>query len=290
MQKINTIAVLGAGQMGTGIAQVCIAAGYSVILVDQASNALATAERKIRLGLKKWSEKNLIEKRFYQTPDLTLSNELKTCAVADVVIEAITEDKNHKLNLFSTLSEICKTETILCSNTSSISIAAIAKKTLIPQRVIGMHFFNPVPAMSLVEIIPTEQTDQETIELISELSVALGKTPISVKDSPGFISNRILMPMINEAIACLDEGIASPEGIDQIMTLGMAHPMGPLELADLIGLDTCESILQVLANGLKNDHYRPHPLLTKKVSSGELGKKSGRGFYQYPDNAERQIN
>ena len=281
--EIKKIMVIGAGQMGGGIAQVCSQTGYMVVLADLeekfVQKGMAVIEGNLQRSMDKGrissEEKDAVLKRIKGTADL------KEGAGADIVIEAVVEKMDVKEKLFRSLDEICPAHTILASNTSSLPITAIATVTSRPEKVIGMHFMNPVPVMKLVEIIRGLATSDETYQTVEALTLELGKEPVEVNDFPGFVSNRILLPMINEAIYCLMEGVAQPEAIDNVMKLGMNHPMGPLALADLIGLDTCLSIMEVLHEGLGDSKYRPCPLLRKYVSAGWLGRKSGRGFYQY---------
>ncbi len=281
--EIKKIMVLGAGQMGGGIAQVCAQKGYQVVLRDIndqfVQRGLGIIEKNLKRGVEKGrmtaEEKDAVMSRI--TPTLTLD----AGAEADVVIEAIIEDAQLKKETFEALDTICPAHTILASNTSSLPITQIAAATNRPEKVIGMHFMNPVPVMKLVEVIRGIATSDETYQVIESLSKELGKVPVEVNDFPGFVSNRILLPMINEAVYCLMEDVGSAEGIDTVMKLGMNHPMGPLELADLIGLDTCLAIMEVLYDGFKDSKYRPCPLLRKYVTAGWLGRKSGRGFYTY---------
>ena len=270
--------------MGNGIAHCFAQKGFNVYLVDLSLQSLEKAKLKIEKNLDRMIKKNLIseqekkdtlEKILYQTK---LDENVKK---SDLVIEAATESKSIKLNIFRELDDLCDSQTILASNTSSISISDIAKDTSKPERIIGMHFMNPVPIMKLVEVIKTIHTSKATVESVIELSKQMKKIPVKCNDYPGFVSNRILMPMINEAIFCLEQNVATKESIDSIMRLGMSHPMGPLELADFIGLDVCLDIMDVLWIGFNDSKYRPCTLLKNMVSSGMLGKKSGKGFYDY---------
>ncbi len=281
--KIEQITVIGAGTMGNGIAHVCAQFGYKVNLVDVSETALDKAIATITKNLDRQLQKGSITE---ETKNLTLNNitkntDLKTAENSDIVIEAASENFNIKEKIFQQLDTICKPETILASNTSSISITRIAACTNRPEKVIGMHFMNPVPVMKLVEIIKGYSTDKATTETIVTLTKQLQKTPIEANDFPGFVANRILMPMINEAIYTLNEGVSGVAEIDQIMKLGMAHPMGPLQLADFIGLDVCLSILNVLYEGFGLPKYAPCPLLVNMVTAKHLGIKTGKGFYNY---------
>ncbi len=279
---MKTIMVIGAGQMGSGIAQVAAQAGYQVILNDIKDEFVTRGingieknlNRNVEKGKMTAEEKEAILKRF------KLSTSLHDAANADLVVEAAVENMVIKSQIFKTLDEVCPEHTILASNTSSLPITEIAACTKRPEKVIGMHFMNPVPVMKLVEIIRGLATSNEVYKEIEDLSREMGKTPVEVNDAPGFVANRILIPMINEAIWTLNEGIAKPEAIDDVMKLGMNHPMGPLALADLIGLDTVLAICNVLHEGL-GDKYRPCPLLRKYVKAGWLGRKTGRGFFSY---------
>ncbi|WP_424000371.1 3-hydroxyacyl-CoA dehydrogenase family protein [Maribacter sp. IgM3_T14_3] len=281
---MNTIAVIGAGTMGNGIAHVFAQNGYQVHLIDVSQDALDKGLSTVAKNLDRMVAK---EKITTADKENTLANiksftELKLgVANADLVIEAATENVTIKLKIFKELDDVCDANTILASNTSSISITQIAAATSRPEKVIGMHFMNPVPIMSLVEIIRGYSTSNETTDVIMDLSEKLGKTPTEVNDYPGFVANRILMPMINEAIETLHHGVAGVEEIDTVMKLGMAHPMGPLQLADFIGLDVCLSILNVMHDGFKNPKYAPSPLLINMVMAGKKGVKSGEGFYDY---------
>ena len=281
---IERIAVLGAGQMGNGIAQVAACAGYEVVMIDIKQDYLDKGLAAIENSLSRVVKK---ERMTQQDADVAISlistsTEKTSAAGADLVVEAIPEIPELKFSTFAELDSICKPEAILASNTSSISINAIADATKRPDRVIGMHFMNPVPVMKLVEIINGQGTSSEVTELVVEASERMGKVPLACNDSPGFVSNRILCPMINEAILAFEEGVAEPEAIDGIMKLGMNHPIGPLALADLIGLDTILHIMNVLHEGFEgNPKYAPSDLLKKMVSEGKLGRKSGEGFYKY---------
>jgi 3-hydroxybutyryl-CoA dehydrogenase len=277
------VAVVGAGQMGNGIAHVFAQNGFDVTMVDVSADALrrgrdtiaANLDRQIKKGSLQAADKEIILGR------ITTEHALSAAADASLVIEAATENRDLKFQIFSQLDGIDAPSLILASNTSSISISEIAARTTRPDKVIGMHFMNPVPVMQLVEVIRGLATSDETTSRVLELAKAVGKTPVEVRDFPGFVANRVLMPMINEAIFCLMEGVGDADAIDTVMKLGMNHPMGPLALADLIGLDTCLAILEVMHDGLGDPKYRPCPLLRKYVAAGWLGRKTKRGFYVY---------
>jgi len=275
--------VIGAGTMGNGIAQVFATYGHPVTLVDVDDAALGRAVGAIKKSLDRFVKKEKMTAGDAEAAAgrIRTSTSLKDLAGADLVVEAIVEDLGVKEKVFKELDGVAKDGAILASNTSSIWITKIAAATKRPDKVVGMHFMNPVPMMKLVEIIRGQDTSDATTAKVVELAKKLDKTPVEVRDSPGFVSNRVLMPMINEAIFCLYEGVGTADAIDTVMKLGMAHPMGPLQLADFIGLDVCLAILEVLHNDLGDDKYRPCPLLRKMVMAGHLGKKSGRGFYPY---------
>ncbi|MGB0827210.1 MAG: 3-hydroxybutyryl-CoA dehydrogenase [Candidatus Poseidoniaceae archaeon] len=280
---MKRIAVIGAGQMGNGITQVAASAGYEVLMVDIKQEFVDRGMATIQKSLSKLVSK---ERMSQSDADETLARITTTtnrndCADVDLVVEAVPEILELKTSIFSELDEICKPECILASNTSSISISTIANATSRPDKVIGMHFMNPVPIMKLVEIINGDQTSEATNSAVVEAAEKMGKTALSCNDSPGFVSNRILCPMLNEAILTLQEGVAEPEAIDGIMKLGMNHPIGPLALSDLIGLDTVLHIMNVLHEGLNDDKYAPADLLKSMVAEGKLGRKSGEGFYKY---------
>ncbi|HTK31027.1 MAG TPA: 3-hydroxybutyryl-CoA dehydrogenase [Candidatus Saccharimonadaceae bacterium] len=284
---VRRVAVIGGGTMGNGIAQVFATSGFDVRLVDAAPDAVERALATISRNLERVAKKQNwpADQAAQVLRRISGGVELAAARDCDVAIEAVSEDFALKKRIFETLDGLAPANAVLATNTSSISITEIAAVTKRPAQVIGMHFMNPVPVMPLVEIIRGLATSDATYALTEDLSRRLGKTPVEVNDSPGFVSNRILMPMINEAAFTLMEGVATRDAIDSVMKLGMNHPMGPLALADLIGLDTCLSIMQVLHDGLGDAKYRPCPLLRKYVAAGWLGKKSGRGFYEYPQQA-----
>ena len=281
--EIKKFGIIGAGQMGHGIAQVAAQSGFEVVMrdiapefVEKGMNGIKKSlDRGVKKGRITEEEKEKILSRIHGTVDI---NELKD---VDIAIEAAIENEGLKKKIFAELDEITPKHAILATNTSSISITVIASATKRPEKVIGMHFMNPVPVMKLVEVIRGMATDDETNNTIIELAKVMGKTPVEVNDYPGFVSNRVLLPMLNEAMYAVYEGVATPEAVDSVMKLGMNHPMGPLELADLIGLDTCLHIMEVLYEGFSDSKYRPCPLLKKMVAAGYLGRKTGRGFYTY---------
>lgn len=281
---IQKVGVIGAGTMGNGIAQVFAGTGYQVTLCDIDQKFLERAlgtisknlDREMSKGKITEAQKSETRKRITPTIDRSV---LSDC---DFIVEAASEKFDIKAELFREIDRICRGEVVLATNTSSISITKLAATTGRPDRVIGMHFFNPVPVMKLVEIVRGLGTSDETFKTVHELAIKLEKTPVEVNDAPGFVSNRVLMPLLNEAIYAVMEGVATPEAVDEVFKLGMAHPMGPLALADFIGLDVCLDIMRVMLTGLGDPKYRPCPLLIKMVDAGRLGKKSGQGFYKYP--------
>jgi 3-hydroxybutyryl-CoA dehydrogenase len=301
MMEIRTVGVVGAGQMGHGIAHVMLRAGHRVLLLDVSQDLVQAGAKRILKGLARDVEKErLTEEQRQQAITRLKTTTMPTksassinptgvflpisldLAAVDIVIEAVTEKFDVKADVFSSLEGYCPPDTIFASNTSSISITKLAAATQRPTKFVGLHFFNPVPVMKLVEVVPGLQTAPETVEKAIALAASAGKTPVRVNDHPGFVSNRVLMPMINEAVFCLMEGVADAAGVDNVMKLGMNHPMGPLELADLIGLDVCRDIMMVLYESFHDSKYRPCPLLEKMVAAGWLGCKTGRGFYTYP--------
>ena len=282
-EKTASVAVIGAGTMGNGIAHVCAQRGRRATLVDLSEELLQQGLETIAKNLSRQVSKELLTR---DEADATLGRVYATTTLAEVkdaqlIVEAVSEDADLKRRIFADLDGLCPPETILASNTSSISITLLGAATKRPDKVIGMHFMNPVPVMKLVEVVRGHDTSDETHDTVVALARELGKTPVTVSDYPGFVANRVLMPMINEAIFCLMEGVAEREAIDEVMKLGMNHPLGPLALADLIGLDVCLSILEVLHAELGDDKYRPCPLLRRMVAAGHLGRKAGRGFYAY---------
>ncbi len=281
--QVQNVAIIGAGQMGSGIAQVFAQSGYQTVVYDVVQPQLDRARAGTTRSLDKFVEKGKLTaaEREATLGRLLFTADLTQVASADLVIEAIVEKLESKQQTWRQIDEICKPEAIFATNTSSVPITQLAGVVSHPERFIGMHFMNPVPLMQLVEVIRGLLTRDDVHQTVMDTARALGKTPVTVNDAPGFISNRILMPMINEAVVCLQEGIANRDDIDTVMKLGMNHPMGPLTLADFIGLDTCLYIMEILHRDLGEDKYRPSPLLRKMVQAGLLGKKSGRGFYDY---------
>lgn len=278
---IQQVGVVGAGQMGQGIAQVLACAGIQVVLVDISADQLELALSRTEMSVAKLKERNKLPVECNPLPFIATSVSMDALANCDLVVEAATEDEMTKRKIFQALNGVCKSSAILASNTSSISIGRLAALVDNPERMLGVHFMNPVPLMALIEVIVTKHTSENTRSTVLELAEKLGKTAVVVKDRPAFVLNRILLPTINEAIRVVEEGAATPEQVDQIMTLGAGFPIGPLALADMIGLDTCLSILDLMFVELKDARYLPAPLLREKVVEGELGKKSGKGFYTY---------
>ena len=289
IDSVRTIGVVGAGQMGGGIAQAAVMADFSVVLHDSEKRALEAALQGIDRGLQRLVEKGGMAQADKGTAirQVRTTTELKDLAACDFVVEAVSERLPLKMQIFEALDAGCRPEVVLATNTSSLSITRIAAATRRPERVVGMHFMNPVPVMKLIEVVPGQATSRATTDDTVALALRMGKTPVLSQDLPGFISNRVLMPMINEAIFALYEGLGTRDDIDTVMTLGMRHPMGPLALADFIGLDTCLSILEILQEGFGDPKYRPCPLLRRLVDAGHLGRKSGRGFYDYSQGAPR---
>ena len=283
MKETRVIGVVGSGTMGNGIAHVAARAGFHVVLLDVQQEALSRALETISKNLDREIAKNKLSMsdKSEVISRITPTTDINRLAESNFVIEAVIEDFDAKAKLFQSLDRIVGTDIVLASNTSSISITKMASKTQRPDRVIGMHFMNPVPVMNLVEVVRGLATSNETCQATKNLAAAMDKTAVEVADFPGFVSNRVLMPMINEAIFCVMEGVGSAEAVDTVMKLGMNHPIGPLALADLIGLDVCLNVLEVLQEGLGDPKYRPCPLLRKMVDAGQLGRKSGRGFYSY---------
>jgi len=281
--SIQRVGVVGAGAMGHGIAQVLLRYGYQVVLTDSSASFLDRGRERIQKGLARDVEKARLtaEERDRALAALESSTSLDAAAAADFVIEAITENFDAKAQVWRDLDARARPEVIFASNTSSISITRLAAVTRRAAQFVGLHFFNPVPVMKLVEVVAGLDTSPEAVDVAEKLARSLEKTPVRVNDAPGFVSNRVLMPMINEAVYAVMEGVAAPQAVDEVMKLGMNHPMGPLELADFIGLDVCHDIMQVLYEGFHDSKYRPCPLLEKMVAAGRLGRKSGRGFYDY---------
>jgi len=279
---IKHIFVIGAGTMGNGIAQTAAVSGFQVTMMDVIPDALKRGQAAIAKSVEKLAEKGKLNSQQKEAAQgISTAADLKNAAKADLVIEAATENPELKFKLFKDLDNLAKPGVILASNTSSISLTKLAAATQRPDKVVGMHFFNPVPLMSLLEVVRGLATSDETVKTALEVGQQMGKTAVVVKDSPGFVSNRILCPMLNEAIYALEEGVADPEGIDTVMKLGMNHPMGPLALCDLIGLDVVLYVMEVLQRDFGDDKYRPAPLLRRMVDAGYLGRKSGKGFFEY---------
>jgi len=287
---MKKISIIGAGTMGNGIAQVFAMNNYHVNLIDLNSNSLTNAINRITTNLDRMIKRDIIssDQKTATLDNISTSTDINNAKSSDLVIEAVTENIKVKMKIFTQLDQICSSETILATNTSSISITEIAASTKREDKVIGMHFMNPVPIMKLVEVIRGRKTSDETTKTIIELSETIKKIAIEVNDYPGFIANRILLPMINEAIEALNKGVAKVKNIDSIMKIGMGHPMGPLQLADFIGLDVCLSILEVMYSGFKKSKYAPCPLLVNMVRAGKLGVKSGEGFYDYSESRKAE--
>jgi 3-hydroxybutyryl-CoA dehydrogenase len=280
---VHNVAVIGGGTMGNGIAQVMAQAGVDVTLVERTTADADLAMASIRSNLDRLVKKGKLERSDVDeiVARVKSATSYNAAADAEIVIEAVFENLELKREIAREVTRLLSSDAIFASNTSSISVTAIAAASKSPSRVVGMHFFNPVPVLQLVEVVRAEQTSDDVVERVTEIARFVGKTPVTVNDFPGFVSNRVLMPMINEAIFCLGEGVGTKEAIDEIMKLGMAHPIGPLALADLVGLDVCLAILEVLQRDLGEDKYRPAPLLRRMVAAGKLGRKSGQGFYSY---------